>query len=63
MEPEDLKIIPCTYAHLTFEKEAKTILWKRESIFNKWSGSISACPCTERPNLLGLDSIFFFFFF
>jgi len=28
-----------TYKHLIFDKEAKAIQWKRESIFNKWCWS------------------------
>jgi hypothetical protein len=27
---------PHTYGHLIFDKGAKTILWKNDSIFNKW---------------------------
>jgi hypothetical protein len=27
---------PHTYGHLIFGKEAKTIQWKKDSIFNKW---------------------------
>jgi hypothetical protein len=27
---------PHTYGHLTFDKGAKTIQWKKDSIFNKW---------------------------
>jgi hypothetical protein len=27
---------PHTYGHLIFDKGAKTIQWKRDSIFNKW---------------------------
>ena len=27
---------PHTYDHLIFEKGAKTIQWKKDSIFNKW---------------------------
>jgi hypothetical protein len=33
---EDLEIIPHTYHHLIFDKDAKNIQWKKESIFNKW---------------------------
>jgi hypothetical protein len=33
---EDPEMNPHTYDHLTFEKEAKTIQWKKDSIFNKW---------------------------
>jgi hypothetical protein len=50
---------PYTYAHLIFDKEAKTIEWKKNSIFNKWCwlNCRSACrrmqidpflsPCTK----------------
>jgi hypothetical protein len=27
---------PPTYGHLIFDKKAKTIQWKKDSIFNKW---------------------------
>jgi hypothetical protein len=27
---------PYTYVHLIFDKEAKTIQWKKDNIFNKW---------------------------
>jgi hypothetical protein len=33
---EDPKINPHTYGYLIFDKEAKTIQWKKECIFNKW---------------------------
>jgi hypothetical protein len=33
---EGPEISPHTYGHLNFDKEAKTILWKKDSIFNKW---------------------------
>jgi hypothetical protein len=33
---KDPEITPHTYEHLTFDKEAKNIQWKKESIFNKW---------------------------
>ena len=50
---------PQTYEHLIFNKGAKTIQWKKESIFNKWCWHnwISTCrrmkielylsPCTK----------------
>ena len=36
---EDPEIKPHTYVHLIFDKEAKNIQWKKESMFNKccWS--------------------------
>ena len=33
---EDPDINPHTYEHLIFDKETKTVQWKKESIFNKW---------------------------
>ena len=56
---EDPEIKPHTYGHLIFDKEAKNIQWKKESIFNKWCWSnwLSVCrrmkidpylsPCTK----------------
>jgi hypothetical protein len=32
---EDPEINPHTYSHLIFDKEAKTIQWKKDIIFNK----------------------------
>jgi hypothetical protein len=32
---EDPEMNPHTYGHLTFDKGAKTIQWKKDSIFNK----------------------------
>jgi hypothetical protein len=31
-----ITVNPHTYGHLIFDKEAKTIQWKKESIVNKW---------------------------
>ena len=36
---EDAKIKLHTYGHLIFDKDAKNIQWKKESIFNKWCWS------------------------
>ena len=33
---EDPEMNTDTYSQLIFDKEAKTIQWKKESIFNKW---------------------------
>jgi hypothetical protein len=33
---EDTEMNPHTYGHLIFDKGAKTIQWKKYSIFNKW---------------------------
>jgi hypothetical protein len=34
---------PQTYGHLLFDKGAKTIQWKKDSIFNKWLNWWLAC--------------------
>jgi hypothetical protein len=56
---EDPEMNPQTYVHLIFDKGAKTIQWKKDSIFNKWCwlNWWSSCrrmqfdpflsPCTE----------------
>ena len=56
---KDLDINPHTYEHLIFDKEAKNIKWRKESIFNKlcWHIWTSTCrrvktgpyisPCTK----------------
>ena len=33
---EDPEINPHIYGHLIFDKEAKTIQWKKDCIFNRW---------------------------
>jgi hypothetical protein len=36
---EDPEIKLHTYGHLIFDKKAKHLQWKKESIFNKWCWS------------------------
>ena len=43
---EDPGINPQTYEHLIFDKGAKLIQWKKESIFNKWC-CITGCQPVE----------------
>jgi hypothetical protein len=50
---------PCSYAHLIFDKGAKNIRWRKDSLYNQccWENWISACrklklhpclsPCTS----------------
>jgi hypothetical protein len=33
---ENSEMYPHTYSHFIFDKGAKTIQWKKDSIFNKW---------------------------
>jgi hypothetical protein len=33
---EDAEMNPHTYAHFILDKGAKTIQWRKDSIFNKW---------------------------
>ena len=42
---EDPAISPQTYEPLIFDKEAKSIQWKKESIFNKWCWYNWMSPC------------------
>jgi hypothetical protein len=56
---ENPEMNPHTYGYLIFDKGAKTIQWKKDSIFNKWcwqnwrlSGrrmqvNLFLCPCTK----------------
>jgi hypothetical protein len=54
---EDPEMKPHTYGHLIFDKGAKTIQWKKDSIFNKWHNWQLSCrriqidpflsPCTK----------------
>jgi hypothetical protein len=42
---QDPEINPYSYGHLNFDKEVKSIQWRKESIFNKscWPNWISTC--------------------
>jgi hypothetical protein len=42
---EDSEINPHTYGHVIFDKEAKTIQWKKENIFNKCCSSNMWSTC------------------
>jgi hypothetical protein len=44
---EDPGMNPHTYGHLIFDKEAKTIQWKKDSIFNKWCWLNWQLSCTR----------------
>jgi hypothetical protein len=44
---EDPEIKPHTYGHLIFGKGAKTIHWKKDSIFNKCVGTTGAYHVEE----------------
>jgi hypothetical protein len=44
---EDPEMNPHTYGHLIFEKGAKTIQWKEDSIFNKWCWLNWQLACTK----------------
>ena len=45
-------MIPHTYGHLIFDKGAKTIQWKKDSIFNKWCWHNWKLSCRR----MGIDS-------
>jgi hypothetical protein len=64
---DDPEMKPLTYGHLIVDKGAKTIQWKKDSIFNKccWFNWLSACrkmqidpflsPCTKLKSKLIKD--------
>jgi hypothetical protein len=57
---EEPDISPHSYAHLIFDKGAKTTRWRKDSVFNKccWEKWLSACrklkldPCLSNPVLV-----------
>jgi len=57
---EDPEMNPHTYSHLIFDKEAKTIQWKKDSIFSKWCwfNCRSACRKIHPLSDVGLVKIF-----
>jgi hypothetical protein len=40
---EDPEISPHSYDHLIFDKSAKNIQWRKDSLFNKWENWIPTC--------------------
>jgi hypothetical protein len=57
---EDLDMSPYSYAQLIFDKDAKNILWRKDSLFNKccWEKWLSACrKLNLHPCLLPCTSI------
>jgi hypothetical protein len=53
---EDPEMNPHTYGHLTFDKGAQTIQWKKDSIFNKWCWYIHEEECELIHNYLFVQS-------
>jgi hypothetical protein len=45
---EDPEMNPHTYGHLIFDKGAKTIQWKKDSIFNNWCWHNWLLSCRRR---------------
>jgi hypothetical protein len=54
----DPEMNPHSYGHLIFNKGAKTIQWKKDSIFNKWCCHNWQLSCRR----MQIDPFFFFFF-
>jgi hypothetical protein len=46
---------PHSYGHLIFDKEAKTIQWKKDNIFNKWCWLTWHLSCRRKQNDLFLS--------
>jgi hypothetical protein len=58
---DDPDMNPCSYAHLIFDKVAKNIQWRKDSLFNKccWENWISACKKLKiDPCLLPCKKVF-----
>jgi hypothetical protein len=49
---EDPEMNPHIYGHLIFDKGAKTIQWKKESIFNKWWWCFNSHSACRRMQLI-----------
>ena len=48
---EDIEMNPLTYSHLIFDKGAKTIQWKKETLFNKCAGSTGGQHAEESKSI------------
>ena len=55
---QDPEMNPHTYGHLIFDKGAKTIQWKKDSIFNKWCWRNCWLTCRRMHNWSILISLY-----